>query len=509
MTPKRISVRPIPLRMKRNSVWLAAALALMLLPGCKSGLNLAARTSPLEERASIDGVMGPTERRLHGEEWERRRSEMSESGISIEGLVEYEAAQKLYDAGDYATAEKSFKTLARQRGRAGKTWQTRWQEIFAGEKPDSGGAFNGFGDPIEEDALYMVGECQFAQKKYSWAQDSYGRLLEEYPSTRHLDNVTRRLFTVARYWLQLPGEDSEQGAVQLVEHTEGGDKAPSIKPPGGVSRWPVVPNLADRTRPVFDTNGRALQALESIWQHDATGPLADDALMLQATYYHTQGDYVEAARLYGLVRDEYPDSAHFQDAFLLGSHVTLASYSGPEYDDSTLSESKRLKETARRIFADLSAEQRQRLDEELDRIRDAEVEREWAKVQFYLRKNQPASVALHCNQIINRFPNSKYAEQAAELLQQQQQAVGGMSWVPWRRPRGVDGAASEGGGAQVRPVPATTSEESTAPSASPGTQNSLTPVERAPDLKRVQPGRATLDDTDTVPSDEHPARVRL
>lgn len=508
MTPKRIRVRPVPLRVRRKNVWPAAALALMLLPGCKSGLNLTARTSPLEEHASIDGVMGPTERRLHGEEWERRRSEMAESGITIEGLAEYEAAQQLYDAGEFATAEKSFKTLARQRGRAGKTWQARWQEIFAREKPQPGDAFGGFGDPIEEDSLYMVAECQFAQKKYSWAQDSYGRLLEKYPSTRHLDTVTRRLFTVARYWLQMPAQAAEQGAVQLVEHTEGGGEAPAIKPPGGVSRWPVVPNLTDRTRPVFDTNGRALQALESIWQHDATGPLADDALMLQATYYHTKGDYVEAARLYGLVRDQYPDSSHFQDAFLLGSHVTLASYSGPEYDDSTLSESKRLKETARRIFADLSDEQRQRLDEELDRIRDAEVEREWAKVQFYLRKDQPASVALHCNQIINRFPNSKYAEQAAEILQRQQQAGSGPGWALWRRPRPAEAPPSDAS----RPVEPPVAGEAGPPAAPPDEEvsgNSLTPVERAPDLKQVQPGRATLDDSATEPTSEQPARVRL
>lgn len=507
MTPKRISVRPVPLRMRRNNVWPAAALALMLLPGCQSGLNLAARKSPLEERASIDGVRGPTERRLHGEEWERRRSEMAESGITIEGLAEYEAAQQLYDAGEYATAEKAFKTLARQRATAGKTWQTRWQEIFAREKPRPGDAFSGFGDPIEEDALYMVGECQFAQQKYSWAQDSYGRLLEKYPSTRHLDTVTRRLFTIARYWLQMPSQAAEQGAVQLVEHTEGGE-APAIKPPGGLSRWPVVPNLTDRTRPVFDTNGRALQALESIWQHDATGPLADDALMLQATYYHTKGDYVEAARLYGLVRDQYPDSSHFRDAFLLGSHVTLASYSGAEYDDSTLAESKRLKETARRIFADLSAEQRQRLDEELEKIRDAEVEREWAKVQFYLRKNQPASVALHCNQIINRYPNSRYAQQAAEILQRQQQAGGGMSWVPWRRPRTAESTADD----TARQDPPASDSISDAPSAADSSApdfNPLTPVERAPDLKRVQPGRATLDDAETDPNNERPARVRL
>lgn len=389
----------------------------VLSAGCRSG-SLLSTMRPVDDDVDIGGIMGPTERRLHAAGWEERRRRLQESGVALEGLQEYDAAQRLYDAGEFRAAEKAFAALARQRARAGKSWQDRWKEVFAREKSAAGTLFGGYGDPIEEDALFMVAECQFAQRKFSWAQDSYGALLEKYPSSRHLDEVTRRLFFIAQTWLGVPPATGKGSDVKLVDHNDAGAPQPALDVDFGVADWPVVPNLFDRTRPVFDTHGRAIQALESIWRHDATGPLADDALMLQATYYHRKGDFLEAARLYKLVREQYPESSHFQDAFLLGSHVTLASYDGPEYDGGTLEESRRLKEASRQLFVNLTDEQKQRLDSELAAIRHAEVEREWAKVEFYRQKNQPTSVALHCNRILHRYPDSEFAARAWDVLQE-------------------------------------------------------------------------------------------
>jgi TolA-binding protein len=396
---------------------------LTLAVGCKSPLGASAMRPALEDEVDISGIQGPTERQLQSISWEERRERLKASGIEMEGLAEFEAAERLYDAGEYRAAENAFKRLAKQRARAGATWSSRWQELLAREKPPAD-LYGGYGDPIEEDALFMVAESQFAQEKYPWAQDSYGSLLEKYPSTRHLDGVTRRLFYIAQVWLDVPTTVPGTNDVELVSHEDDGSNTPNIEVHSGPAHWPVTPNLVDRSEPLFDTDGRALQALEAIWRYDATGPLADDALMLQATYYHRKGDYVEAARLYKLVRDQYPDSQHFQDAFLLGSHVTLASYTGPEYEGAPLEEAGDLKQTARQMFVNLTDEQRQRLDSELTRIDEAKVERLWTYVEFYRRKNQPVSVALYCNMIVNEFPDSQYAQRASELLAEQQQRGG-------------------------------------------------------------------------------------
>lgn len=405
---------------ERRLRWLlaiASAVGVMSTPGCQAPGKGVAALRPLDEPASIDGIMGPNERRLHAASWEQRRQQLQDSGLQIDGLEEFDAAQRLYDAGEYRAAENAFKALAKQRKRAGKDWMASLKDSLSLDKKPANGAFGSYGDPIEEDALFMVAESQFAQKKYSWAQDSYGVLLEKYPSTRRLDNVTRRLFFIAQTWLGVPPATPKSNDVQLVDHANDGNPVPAIDNLSGPSSWPIVPNIIDRTRPVFDTHGRAIQALESIWRHDATGPLADDALMLQATYYQRKGDYVEAARLYKLVREQYPDSTHFQNAFLLGSHVTLASYAGADYESGPLTESRRLKETSRQLFTNLTDEQKQRLDAEIKAIEQAEAERAWATVQFYVQKQQPASVALYCNQLLHKHPNSRYAKPAWETLQ--------------------------------------------------------------------------------------------
>lgn len=472
----------------------AAAMLGLALAGCKSPLNAGALRPSLEEEVDVSDIRGPTERELQSISWEERRERLKASGVEMEGLAEYEAAQRFFDAGEYRAAENAFKDLAKQRARAGTTWQSRWQELFAREKPAED-LYAGYGDPIEEDALFMVAQSQFAQEKYSWAQDSYGSLLEKYPSTRHLDSVTRRLFHIAQVWLEVPVAAPGENDVELVSHQPDGTETPNIEVRSGPGSWPVTPNLVDRTRPLFDTDGRALQALEAIWRHDAAGPLADDALMLQATYYHRKGDYVEAARLYKLVRDQYPDSQHFQDAFLLGSHVTLASYTGPEYEGNTLEEARDLKQTARQMFVNLNDEQKQRLDSELSRIAEAEVERLWTRVEFYRWKNQPASVALYCNKIISDFPESPYAERARELLAEQQGRDGGAA-----TPLLSDGA----------------------PPSAPGTFGSLPETEperggfldrflrRADEPPELQPVEPESSEPETAAeSEEEPARVRL
>jgi hypothetical protein len=390
-----------------------------------------------EDKSKQDGdwnIKGPTERLLRARNWEREKETAIAQGneSAIDGLTEYQAAEDLYKDGKYREAEKAFKALSKQRRESYETFGMKWDRWWGVKASATWDPYSSFGDPIEEDAMFMTAESRFAQKKYSWAQDSYDELLNRYPSTRHLDHVTRQLFRISRYWLDFKEQVEDNGDVQVASAEEG--KAEQLKPRRAKSG--ITPNLFDRTRPVFDPDGRALQALRTIWLHDATGPLADDALMLSANYHLRTGDFPESARLYKLLREQYPDSQHFQDAFLLGSHVTLASYQGPGYDGKSLDESIKLKEAALRIFPDLDDDQRQRLASELRKMHDAEVERVWDKVEFYQAKGYDKSVALYCNVLIHRFPNSPYAQQAQDLLDKQardaQLRSNARGWLPDR-----------------------------------------------------------------------------
>lgn len=478
---------------------------LLLCAGCQSTNRAAALNEPLDEQEMIGGIMGPTERRLRDAHWERRREQLTSAGVAYEGFEEFESAQALYDAEQYRAAETAFRRLARRRENQGKTIGTRIGEFFSSTRESDGTLFGQYGDPIHEDALFMTAESQYAQQRYAKAQDSYGALLEKYPSSRHLDEVTWRLFEIARYWLNVPKADGTDSEIKLVSHETGGQAEIAIEEVGGAAGWPLLPNIIDRTRPVFDTEGRAIQALETIWQHDATGPLADDALMLQATYAQRKGDFVEAARLYQLVREQYPDSSHFQDAFLLGSHVTLASYSGANYDGQSLAQARELKEIAR-TFPSLSAEQRERLEQELVALQRAEMEREWARVEFYLRKNQPASVAVHCNTILHKYPDTEYARRAWEVLQEQEAEFNGRGRLqlwPFTEDEEDDAPPSRSlAGPAVDPPPEDAAEQEAEPESRrwfPQFGNLLRPVERPPQL--VEPPAET--------EEYEPGRVRL
>lgn len=405
-----------------QNVMTAALLAgLMMASGCgslKSSTRAEAVRKELETnpKYSIGGIQGPTERALSQAKWEQKRKDL-ERGADPEtaaALATFDRAQALYDQGKFKEAEKAFKNLGKERRDRYESLGAKFRRTWGMDDSRSKDLYGTYGDAIEEDALYMTAESQFAQQRYSDAQESYEDLLVRYPSTRYLDTTTRRLFHIARYWLDFPTDASEgvdgDGTAENRALVESGRKASSL------SRIPVLPNLTDKSRPLFDTYGRGKQALRAIWMHDSTGPLAADALMLAANHALRTEDYVESRRLYSLLREQYPDSPHLKDAYLLGSHVTLASYQGAAYDGETLADAKKLKQEMLALFPGLTEEERERLQEEVELLKHAEVERTWDLIDFYRTKRNNTSAKLHCYLILNKHPDSPFADYAREML---------------------------------------------------------------------------------------------
>ncbi len=303
--------------------------------------------------------------------------------VPPEAQAAYDGAKRLYDGGKYKEAEKAGKAVAK-----------KYRDTI-----------------LEEDALYLTAQAQFAQRNYAAAQDGYDELFERFPSTRHSDDATKNLFEIARYWLQFP-EVVTAGDVQPVNFEKpSSSPLPPPKPtPFDVTRTiPFLPNVADKTRPAFDTEGRALQALKSIWLNDPTGPLADDALMLSASHHLRKGDYLEADRFYQILREEYPKSPHLEDAFVLGSHVKLMSYQGSGYDGKALEDARQLKADTLKLFPKTAA--RDRLIDELQQTEEAEAARRWDVVRFYQRKGNKRAIAVSIHALLSDHPNSRYASQ--------------------------------------------------------------------------------------------------
>jgi outer membrane protein assembly factor BamD (BamD/ComL family) len=364
-----------------------SAFVLATLTGCQMdfGRLTGNPDKPFWDVESISSPMGANSLALLGrdDEKSRRRQQLLMSG---QGEKELEEAIEQYENGNKGSAVRKFVSIAK-----------RYNETATGEE-----------------AQFRYASAMYESNVFAKAQDGYSKLLTEYPSTRYMDDATKRLFRISRYWLDLAGARPSSEILQASFEEETPDTKPDrSKDP--TTRVPLLPNIFDKSRPVFDTKGRALQALRTIWLSDPTGDLADDALMMTASHYLNKGDYVEADRFFKILRDEYPRSPHLEDAFVLGSHVKLMSYQGALYDGTPLSDAEQLKEKTLRMFPD--NKNREKLKSELKAVTEAAAQRDWEMVEYYRKKNKPRAMAVYCEQVIQNHPNSSYAELAHSQLQ--------------------------------------------------------------------------------------------
>ena len=302
---------------------------------------------------------------------------------------------------DYERAESEFKQIADSR-------DPRRFKLFARTKSEEKRLEY---DPIREEAVFYLAESQYMQSKYPKANETYKALIKDYPSSRYLDESSRRLFEIAKVWLGVDDfVTSDEIRTVSLEEDHRSIPLSSQAPP----KRRYLPNFTDKSRPTFDTMGQALNSLRMIWINDPSGPLADDAIMLAATHNVRRENYREASRLMKLIREQFPKSPHLQNAFVIGSHVELMSYQGPKYDEQRLEQALELKENALRLFPD--APEADRMRRELRELYDASAEREWENALFWEKKNKPRAVAVYCRELLRQFPDSKYAPAARQRL---------------------------------------------------------------------------------------------
>lgn len=332
-------------------------------------------------RAWMDSLLG-----------EKGEANVAYAAVPADARRRFAAAEAAAGRGEHAVAAAEFKRLARK---------------YADTE-------------IEEDSLFLHAESLYAGQDYARSQDAFDTLLERYPGTRHIETVSERQFETARRWLGFP-EIVRKSDVRPVSYAAA-DLTPAPKPaepeaerPFDLSySVPVIPNFTDPTRPLFDTKGRAMQALKNVWLNDPTGQYADDALMLSASHHLRRGDNMEADRLYEILRKEYPESPYLEDAYVLGSHARAVVWQGPVYDDAALEESRALKESTLRLFPD-SAE-RDKIREELARMGEAAALRDWEMVKYYQRRGKPKAVAISCQKVMTDHPDSEYAAKSRAIL---------------------------------------------------------------------------------------------
>lgn len=242
---------------------------------------------------------------------------------------------------------------------------------------------------LQEDALYMKGECYFFADHYDDSRKAFESLIKEYPNTRHIDRVAARRFDIAQYWLAVH-QDSP--------------------------KFFLLPNWRDEQMPHNDVFGNAVRVYDKIRLDDPTGRLSDDATMAAATAHFKEGKFRQADRFFTDLRRTYPESEHQFEACLLAVKSKLQIYQGPDYDSAPLEEGQALIELMFEQWPQESNEHREFLTEAYKEVRLKLAQREWETGQFFDGRGEYGGARFYYTRVVQNFADTSLATDAQERL---------------------------------------------------------------------------------------------
>lgn len=258
---------------------------------------------------------------------------------------------------------------------------------------------------LEQDALFMAGDCYYFADHYVEANRQYEQLIKKYPNSRHLDVVEARRFIIARYWLKM------------------NDESPYL----------TGFNFTDPERPWFDTRGNALRVYDKIRIDDPTGKLSDDATFAAANDRFQKGEWEKADELYTDLVTAFPDSEHQFDAHFLGLKAKLNTYRGADYEGSSLDEAEKLIKQMRRMFPRDSAKEREFLDRSFAEIRYKKAERIWKNAQYYDNRSEYGAAKYYYAIVLREYDDTPFAERSKrrvdELRSQPDEPPQRLAWL--------------------------------------------------------------------------------
>jgi TolA-binding protein len=287
------------------------------------------------------------------------------------GLGPNEAvARQHFAEGEKHFAAKDFSAAASEFAKAADRW------------PDS---------TLEEDAMFLRAESLFFDDKYPKANDWYGELVKKYTNSKHLNKVVGRQYEIARYWQQTDEKSH---------------------------RWALVPNFIDRTQPIFDTPGHAINTFNDVRVNDPHGPVAEPSIMAAANMYFKRRNYEDADYYYNLLRTDYPKSQYQLDAHLLGLQCKLRKYQGPGYNGKPLEEAEQLTD---QMLVQFSQElnligEREQVVKAKAEIRAQRATRDIRLAQYFDNGKHYEAARIYYAQVLKDFPQTPFAEEAKTRL---------------------------------------------------------------------------------------------
>lgn len=243
--------------------------------------------------------------------------------------------------------------------------------------------------PIAEEARFLEAECLRWQRYYPKAADTYNKLLIDFPATGYRQEALQHMYDIADSWLM----DTRKQMVQMRDQRNG-------------KRWFVEQNFFhwDRSKPMLDIEGRAMEKLEQVRFNDITGPLADQALFTMGGVKFFNEDYVEADHHFSQLVQMHPNSKFASQAIELAIIAKHMSTGGSDYDGRKVAEARELVHTALMNYPDLAREKPKFLERQLVGITMQQAEKDYKIAEFYRRTGHPASAYFYYEIVRRRYP---------------------------------------------------------------------------------------------------------
>jgi TolA-binding protein len=269
---------------------------------------------------------------------------------------------------------------------------------------------------VAEDARFHEAECLRMQGCYPKAADTYIKLLNEFGGRGlHREQAVEQLFNIANFWL----EDTRK------EMEEAKDKAAG-------KRWFTTPHFVnfDKSKPLLDEEGRAIEALEHVYYNGINGKFADKALFMIGTVKFFNEDYREADYQFTQIVEKCKDSPLYPRAAEMAIMAKNLSTGGSDYDGRKCAEARDMIPIALMSYKATgqqdpqAAEKQEFLRRQLAGITLQQAEKDYKVAEFYLRTKRPESAFFLFEVVRRRYAGTKYADMATEQMHNIRDRVG-------------------------------------------------------------------------------------
>jgi outer membrane protein assembly factor BamD (BamD/ComL family) len=255
--------------------------------------------------------------------------------------------------------------------------------------------------PAIQEAMYYRGECLRLTGKYPKAGDCYAGLLNKFPNTPYREQCVQHMFDIANFWL----DETRAEMREEKEKVEG-------------KRWMVWPHFVsfEKSKPLLDREGRAIELLEKVRLHDLNGPLADQALWMCGIVKMYNENYRDADNYFTQIPNRHPESPLAPQALEYAIFCKHMSTGGSDYDGRKTAEARKLVQTAFRSYPQLANDSKKReyLEQQIHGIDLQQAEKDYKMADFYRRTGHPGAAFFYYELVRRRYPNTKYARMAEE-----------------------------------------------------------------------------------------------